>query len=769
MSKPDDDFLKRLLATFRLEAEEHLLAMSSGLLELEAVQPDQQAALVETLFREAHSLKGAARSVNLQDIEQVCQALERVLSALKRQQVALSPRLVDVLHRSVDGLGSLLARSGEGKAASTAKDAAALIQGLEALVVAPATAAPPARSAQQVQREAALPAALASAEAAPTALSSTTVRISTAKLEDLQIQVEELLAFKFGADHLADELRALSATLAAWMKRSDKRARQVRMLRRAAARPGLAVDPAAARARSERMLVQLLDAAENDELVVRSLVERCAQLERTAMRERRALGSMVDHLQGDMKQVLMLPFASLLELVPKLVRDLARDQGKEVELHMQGAALEIDRRVLEQMKTPLIHLIRNAVDHGIETPAERQRANKPSRGRITVEVAPREGNKVELLVVDDGGGIDLAKVKAKAQKMGLLSSTTLSSLDEPQAMALVFESGLSTSPILTELSGHGLGLAIVREKIERLGGSIALESQPGAGTRFRITLPAALATFQGLLVTVGEQQFVLPSRNVERVTRVKASAVGTVENREAVELDRQVLSLVRLREVLELPQPAVAAPRDSDYLPLAIVANGGKRVAFAVDEIVGDQEVLVKPLSAPLKRVRNVAGVTVLGAGRVVPLLDAADLLKSAQRAGAPRVEAARPRETEEPQASLLVVEDSITSRVLLKGILELAGYQVTTAVDGIDALTTLRSGHFDLVVSDVEMPRLDGFDLTTRIRADKQLADLPVVLVTALDTREDKERGIDVGANAYIVKSSFDQSDLLTAIRGLI
>ena len=752
MTKDDELFLERLLATFKVEAQEHLSTMSSLLLELERPAPASQTAQrVEQLFREAHSLKGAARSVNLADIERVCRPLEQVLSALKRKELQLSPPFFDTLSRTLDGLAQLLARDVDGSAAPVTASAASLVRALEDLLASPGESIDVAQSEVE---SATPPVALAESAGADT------VRIATAKLEALMVQAEDLQAFKFSAEHLVEEQRSLSSTLAEWKRQWDKSARNARVVQRALAKQsGLGAEQANANGRDKRVLAQLLDAFERDEIFIKSLGDRFAQLERVTAQERRALSGIVDKLLDEMKQALMLPIATLFQMVPKLARDLARDGGKEVDVAISGATLEIDRRILEQMKTPLIHLVRNAIDHGIEPPERRVRDGKRSRGRIAIDVTPREGNKVEIVLADDGAGIALDKLQAKAQQMGLAATATLD---------LVFESGLSTSPLLTDLSGHGLGLAIVREKVERLGGNVGVDSQPGLGTRFTIVLPATLATFRGLVVGIGDRQFVLPSRSVERVARVKASAVQTVENRETVALDTQVLSLAHLATVLELD---VTSPRRSDGLLLLVVlANAGKRIAFVVDEVLGDQEVLVKPLGPPLQRVRNVAGATVLGPGHVVPLLNVADLLKSAIHASATRT-ASTPSVRHEPvQArSVLVVEDSITSRALLKGILESAGYEVSTAVDGIDALTRLHARHFDLVVSDVEMPHLDGFDLTARLRADKRLADLPVVLVTALGSREDKERGVQVGANAYVVKSSFDQDNLLDVVRGLL
>jgi len=420
------------------------------------------------------------------------------------------------------------------------------------------------------------------------------------------------------------------------------------------------------------------------------------------------------------------------------------------------------------MRDPLVHLLRNCVDHGVEAPETRVRLGKPDRGIITLAVAPVNGSKVEIVVSDDGSGIDTVKVRESAVRHGFLPAEAARAMSDAAACDLIFHAEVSTSPIITRLSGRGLGLAIVREKAEKLGGTVAVESQPGQGTRVRILLPVLLATFRGILIEAAGRVFVVPTAQVERVAAVRPAEVQTVEGRETIVLGGLAVSLVRLAEVLELPGAgAMGAP--SVATPIVVLGLGGQRVAFAVDAVLDELEVLVKPLRKPLSRVRHIAGAAVLGSGRVAPILNVADLLKSARKHGAAvRTGVAGAQPAAAAAKSLLVVEDSITSRLLLKGILESAGYLVKTAVDGLEAFTLLRTGNFDLVVSDVEMPRLDGFDLTARIRADRKLAELPVVLVTARESREDRERGIEVGASAYLVKSRFDQSDLLDAVRRL-
>jgi two-component system chemotaxis sensor kinase CheA len=459
----------------------------------------------------------------------------------------------------------------------------------------------------------------------------------------------------------------------------------------------------------------------------------------------------------------MLPFSTMLGVLPKLVRDLCRDQGKDAEVILQGAEAEIDKRILEEMKDPLVHLVRNCVDHGLEAPSERARQGKPPRGKISITVTEVEGNKVEIAITDDGTGIDTGKVRDAAVRLGILTAEDARQLDDDAAVMLIFQSEISTSSAVTAISGRGLGLAIVREKVSKLGGQVSVENRPGRGATFRIRLPLTLATFRGILIEAAGQVFVVPTANVAHVARIRPGDIKTVENRETISLNGHALSLARLENVLELARPG----KPTEASVAMVLGTADKQIAFAVDAVLNETEVLVKPLHKPLARVRNVAGATILGSGHVLPVLNVADLMKSAVNAPAPprpvAVVAAKTRKT------VLVVEDSITSRMLLKNILESAGYRVRTAVDGVDALTALKTEDFDAVVSDIEMPRLNGFGLTEKIRGDKKLAEMPVVLVTALETAADRERGVDVGANAYIVKSSFDQSNLLEELERLV
>ena len=340
----------------------------------------------------------------------------------------------------------------------------------------------------------------------------------------------------------------------------------------------------------------------------------------------------------------------------------------------------------------------------------------------------------------------------------------MSQLGDEEALQLIFRSGLSTRREVSHLSGRGLGMAIVQEQIEKLGGHIRVSSQTAQGTRFVLELPLALASFRGIQIRVGQRRFAVPTLSTQRVLRLDSSQIHSIEGRPTFSLDQRTVPIVSLAGLLGI---AADTPAASGLQDLLLLGQEQEPIAFAVDDVLGEDDLLVKQLGPQLLRVRHIAGVSVLGDGTLLPLLNTHDLLKSAR--GAPS-QLPAVIESDEPRAStahrILVVDDSITSRTLLKNVLESYGYEVKTACDGLDALTLLQSETFDLVSSDVEMPKMDGFELTAHLRADEQFSRLPVVLVTSLESVEDRQRGVDVGADAYIVKSSFDQSNLLEITR---
>nr|WP_320049785.1 response regulator [uncultured Desulfuromonas sp.] len=782
MSENDLEFRQRLFSIFQTEAQEHTQHICSGLLELEQAAPAVQAPLVESVFREIHSLKGAARAINLPQIEALCQALENIFSVWKNSQLIPDTELFDLFQQTLDALNRLLLTASPNQPNQDRTASKDLITRLEQALrnhrqesaeQKPSTASPPQSpaveppppSAPQSTQTVTPPAA---EEKKPLSLPTETVRVATDKLSHLLLQSEEMLAAKLAASQRVKELRKMDASFSSWKKEWAKTLPLVHELRTMLHR-SQSTNGHPPQQDQEQALEKLIAFFDWNEQVVTTLKEQHIQRKKSLECDSRTLNNMVNALLDDMKQVLMFPFSSLLELLPKVVRDLSRSTGKQVEVHVSGGEIEIDRRILDEMKDPLVHLIRNCIDHGIEPPEKRADKHKPEMGTITVTVTLKD-NTVELVVADDGGGLSSEAIRTVLRRQNPFDAQKIDALPDNDVYAYVFQSGISTSPIITEISGRGLGLAIVREKVEKLGGSIQVESQPDQGTRFLIILPLTVATFRGILVQSAGREFIVPTIYVDRVLRLTTEDIGSAENRETISLDGQPVALVGLDHVLDLG-PQQIKPHDTNHIQALVLSVAETQIAFAVEMIHSEQEVLFKSLGPQLTRVRNISGATVLGSGRVTPILNVPDLFKSAVKSSL-RGHLSRHSSVEgdnPTSAKVLIAEDSITTRTLLKNILETSGFIVTTAFDGQDALTKLRNNHFDILVSDVEMPHLNGFELTSRIREEKALEDLPVVLVTALASEEDRERGIDVGANAYIVKSNFDQSDLLDVMTRLL
>ena len=556
-------------------------------------------------------------------------------------------------------------------------------------------------------------------------------------------QVGELVVARIAADQQLGQLRDLQHELAQWE------------LAWRTARPGR-------RAPDGTALARFVEAGAGRLGGIRRRVDLLARGSRA---EGRRLAQVVDELRDEVRRARMLPVSTVFDGFPRLHRDITRELGKEADLEVRGGDVEVDRAVLEQLRAPLTHLLRNALDHGLEA-VEARAAGRQGPSGIGGRRRHPAGRVLQVEVADDGAGIDVARVRAKALERGLLTAEAAQRSDDRDVLDLVFRSGFSTATQVTGLSGRGVGLDVVREHVERLHGTITVDTQIGRGTSFRLELPLTVATTLCLLVGAAGRPFGLPVTNVVRIERVRDQATGSVGGSPVLLVDGRPIPVVPAAGLLGLRQGAGPGAGT-----VVVVGSAERRTALAVESLLGVQEVVIKPLPWPFARVRGTAGATTLASGEVVMILNAADLTRPGQ-ATAPGILTREPS-PEEPapprQATVLVVDDSAVTRTLEKGILEAAGYQVRVAADGAAALDLLRREPCDLVVTDVEMPRLDGFSLTAGIRADDGLRDLPVVLVTSLDSEDDRHRGVEVGADAYIVKGAFDQDRLLETIRRLI
>ncbi|MBI4671081.1 MAG: hybrid sensor histidine kinase/response regulator [Chloroflexi bacterium] len=773
----DDNLMRQLRETFKIEAAEHIQALNRLLLALEQNPSAQdQAKLIKEVFREAHSLKGAAGASDFGDVERVAHKLETVFGVAKAAKLALTRELFDLLYATVDAITVIVEATFQEQPHGIDLDA--LHARLEAaehgnvtalervdpeLGLAPAPVAPtPPPAPTEPLRQVTAPAA-APAPQAPRVKMSTldggardTIRVSTTKVDALMTQAGELLVAGLKIDQRLKQVEAMSAAL----EEINRKWLKIR-----AAKSNLAPS-------SDDGAVQtLLKLLEENQESLRTLSANMGDLKRGFSSDALHLARVASEVGEGVMKVRMLPVSSLFDAFPRLVRDLARGQGKEVELVLEGGETELDRQVLEEIKDPLIQLLRNAVDHGMETPEERVAASKPRTGAISVK-AFQKGNNIIIQVADDGGGINCRQVKRAAVDRQLLSAEDAERLSEEETLRLIFASGLSTKAIVTGISGRGVGMDVVRQNVEALHGQVNVESTVGSGTTFTLTLPLTLATTHQLLVQVGDQTFGIPISAVERIERVLQKDVAMVSGRRAILVNGEPVSVVRLAQILEMKESEQHVDADGK-LPVVLLGSVRKRIAFMVDDVIGQQETVVKSLGKQLARVRNIAGATILGSGQVIMTLNPSDLMKTARgaetRSGEVKT-AASSKPKAKKERRVLVVDDSLSTRTLEKNILETAGYKVSLATDGREALNVLNAnGNFDIIVSDVLMPGMDGLQLTQMVKKDVKLKKIPVVLVTSLDSRADKERGMEVGADAYLVKSNFDQSNLLQTIEQLI
>ncbi len=788
MSMSNDELQQLLLATFADQAKEQLQTINQRLLALEEAEGDEKGPLLEEIFREAHSLKGASRAVDLGRVEAVAHKLESLFSVIQKGELEANAEVFDLAYKALDALTALVE---EGLAGTPADiDIDGLCAALESATEggsAPAPAEEPKAEepvaeepkaeepkAEEPKEQSPEPAKPAAKKAKPKKAEERdeTVRVATSKLDALMAQVGELLAARIGAEHRMAEVRVLFESLLT-IEESWRKTRPARTLE-------LALEGDEGALSDARHLVEFLERSDEQ---MRDVRTGLAELRRKFEADSRRMAQVTTDLQDDVRRTRMLPVSTIFDTFPRMVRDLTRELSKEVKLTIEGGETEVDKQVLEQLRSPLTHMVRNCVDHGMEDPDAREAAGKAREGKVVLRAFQRAADLV-IEVVDDGAGIDVDKVKDKAVEKGLITAENAESMTEREALWLIFRSGFSTKPAVTDLSGRGVGMDVVREHIERLHGMIDVESGLGEGSKFTLSVPLSVATTRCLLVKAGEETFGIPITNVERIVRLTTEDIGHTEGHEAIRIDERPMALLRLGDVLGIP----TEPFEAANQPAIILGSADRRAAFLVDGLLGAQEIATKTLPKPLVRVRHIAAATIVGTGEVVPILNVLDLLRASakgapaaapRKAAAPAEEAAgrRLQATEAKgtkagpaeKQSILVVDDSVTIRTFEKALLEAAGYDVTAASDGLEAWNLVRKQAPDLIVSDVEMPNMTGFELTEKVRGDKRLKGMPLILVTTLSSDEDRKRGIDAGADAYVIKGSAEQDHLLETVRRLI
>jgi two-component system, chemotaxis family, sensor kinase CheA len=745
----------RLLRAFASEADERLQTMNQELLMLEGTtEPDEMRRRLEALFREAHSLKGAARAVSAERVEVLAHRVESLFELLRDGQVTAEPSVCDVSYRALDALTQLAREATSDEPADV--DLASLEAMLDhpelgvtdrpALVPAENGPAPPTPAAL-VRPPAAAPAPMPPVPVPkpPAATVSDTVRMATSKLDALLVGVGELAVAQAALLQPLSALRALAEELQGWETATRRR-------RTAARRTG-----------PTRPDVREAGLNNGDWERLRSTRKRAVEIHRLLGDASRLVAQRTAELEDEVRRSRMLPVSSILDSFPRMIRDIAREHNKQVSLVVNGGDTEVDRSLLEQLRAPLTHVVRNSIDHGVEPDVERLAAGKASGGTIMVS-ASQQGGTLSVEVSDDGAGIDVERIRAKAVERGLCTQGAAERMSDSEAIGLIYRSGFSTAPMITDLSGRGVGLDVVREQIERLHGMIDLDTTAGSGTRFTFVLPLSVSTTPCLLVGVAGQSFALPVTNVSRIVNVARDAISSVEGTSVLNHDGSIVAIADLAAVLGIQRDAALPLKDPS--PAIMIGSADRRMAFLVDHLIDLQSVVTKALPAPLYRVRHLSGATILGDGTVIAILNAANLIRTASPQ---REDDWSVPSTTRPTTVVLLAEDSITTRALEQSILESAGYEVRAVIDGLEAWKILEQGGIDVVVSDVHMSGMDGFELTAKVRDDNRFAHLPVILVTSKDSRSHRERGVEVGADAYIIKGSFEQQNLIDAVARLV
>ncbi|MBT3386050.1 MAG: hybrid sensor histidine kinase/response regulator [Prolixibacteraceae bacterium] len=764
------EFLKRLLVTFQIEAEENLKNMSANLIKLENNPTDFAAQeFIENIFRDVHSLKGSSRAVNLLEIESVAHSFEGVMSALKNNRIQLNENIFNVMHQIIDLIDDLLNSTESGINSELKERVSDALKNLPLIE---------AGKFKEIEHSASYdkktkiipdpedlnpkPEPIEPKPVAPKPKNtSETIRVSTSKLDNMLNQVEEMLSLKLGFIQQIENLRLVLDKLNILNNESSNILSSTSNLLQTLEKKEKAGDISI----EEREVIKIIQFYDWSGSYIKTIKNDLVDIRKFSVQESHSSGLKIETLLDGVKEIITVPFSMILDVFPKTVRDLSKGFGKEIDFVVKGEDTEIDRRILETIRNPLLHITRNCVDYGIEKPEIRLEKGKPQKGTIFFIIERLENSKILVKISDDGKGINIEKLKEVYIKNEGISAEGVAKIQKKELLDYIFKSGITTSDIVTDISGRGLGMAIVQEKIEQLGGTVNVESEKDKGTSFNIQLPLSLVTFRGILIVVAGNEFVVPTAKINRVQRLNKKEIKTVENKATILFEDRVIPLVSLGNILEL----TPKENDSEWVQVLVFGSNKKETGFLIDEIIGEQEVLVKKFNKHLARVRNISGATVLGSGKVVPILNVFDLIKSSEKPSAKEITLKIKEESAKIETNVLVVEDSITSRMLLKNILETAGYNVTTAIDGVDGFTKLKEGSFNAVVSDIQMPRMNGFDLTEKIRADKIFSEMPVVLVTSLSKSNDKERGIEVGANAYIIKSNFDQSNLLEILERLV
>lgn len=697
--------INKFIARFVEEARDHLRRMDEGLRTLETSSADAE--VINSIFRSAHTIKGSSRMLKLDSIAATAHKLEDVLSGLRDKTLLWSPDLGRLLQRGIDVLAVSVENIAEGR--TTEMPDAELLDDLSEALHPEAAAAH-----------------VSDADSPVASVSSSKRNASPSQSGDVQLRSTDTVRIPlFGLD----ELIKLMGEVVSSHVSLQQRLIDLRILEKSHAQPADKALSGFARDLRDDVYAQSLLM---EELHAKALIMR------------------------------MLPLSVLFESSARLVRELGRASGKEVDCIVSGMDIEMDRQLIDRLSDPVLHLLRNAVDHGIEAPEIRRELGKPRNGSIMLS-AQQDGQRVVIVVSDDGAGIPVAAVKEKAISKGFYNAEQAAALTDNEVVDLIFKPGFSTSSIITDISGRGVGMDVVKSTIvDELHGAISVATEQGKGTSFVLRLPTSLAIMRVLLVSVGSQSFGFTAQYLVEILRLSEADVLSVTERRAVRLHNEFVPIVGLASLLGVPESS--ADKQDDYL-LVVVKVGNEKVALQVDALLDERDRVIKPLPVHLRRLPLVSGMVSTGRNELVSILNCAGLMAVARQSR----EAAKSVAATPASRKVLVVDDSFNTREIMRDVLEMQGYAVMLAEDGQDGLNKALAQDFDAILTDVEMPNMDGFSLTAALRKEQRYRYTPIIIISSRGKEADKRRGIEVGADAYIVKGDFNQDNLLNTLKTLL
>jgi two-component system sensor histidine kinase and response regulator WspE len=730
---------------FRVEAQSQTQVLTDGLLALE--RDPRSADQLEACMRAAHSLKGAARIVDIDAAVSLAHAMEDVFVGAQEGRIALSQDSIDLLLRGVDLMLSVAASP---NLAADPPDElrGEAIAGFLAELTGVLEAASPASGERSAEAALAPPATSRPRDADPVERDGPdrALRVTVDNLNRLVgLAGESLVGSR--------RLHPFGQSMLRLKRLHRDSAEAIETLTEAL--PQQSLDPRAQSA--------LAEARHRIRECESFLAERLAELEAS---DRQATG-VAHRLYDHALACRMQPLGDGLLGLPRMVRDLARALDKQARLELDGSTTRVDRDILERLEAPLVHLLRNAVDHGLETPAERVAAGKPAEGVVRLE-AHHSAGALQIVVSDDGRGVDLDRLRETVVSRGLAAAEMAAKLSESELLEFLFLPGFTLKDAVTEISGRGVGLDAVQDMLKQVRGTIRVSTVPGAGTRFHLQLPLTLSVVRALLADIGGEPYAFPLAHVVRAVKAPRAEIKILEGRQHFDFDGRQVGLVSAHQVLGLGAQPIG-----DEVLIIVLGDQHDLYGLVVDKFLGGRELVVQPLDPRLGKIRDISAAALTPDGDPVLIVDVQDMVRSMEKlAASDRLDKVRSDANVASQTvrkRILVVDDSLVVRELQRKLLDHHGYEIEVAVDGMDAWATVRGGRFDLVVTDVDMPRMDGVELVRLMRGDPELKSLPVVILSYKDREEDRRRGLEAGADYYLTKSSFQNDALLHAVVDLI